>query len=342
MTGIKRALVGFVAAAAILTPARAATAAPAADGAPSAVFAVVDGSVISTEEFEGALTVAVRQKFYHRRPPDDQLAALRSEIADRIVNHALLLKEARRRGIHSDAEKVSAEVATYEQRYRDSPQWRASRAQVLPGLTRALEERNVIAQLETATRAGPPPSEADLRAYYELNPKLFTEPEKLRPSMILIKVDPSSPAAAWEQAQEQAQDIVVHLANGADFAELARLNSGDSSARDGGDMGYRHRGTLPEGIESEIDKLVVGATSEPIRLLEGIAIFRLAARKPAQLRAMEDVRGNIAELWAREKGEMQWRALSARLRANAEIRISGDLRPGPAVIGGSAGDHATH
>ena len=66
--------------------------------------------------------------------------------------------------------------------------------------------------------------------------------------MILLKVDPSLPPSALEQAREQAQDIVKQLANGADFAELARKHSNDESARDGGDMGYRHRGTLPAGI----------------------------------------------------------------------------------------------
>lgn len=323
MIRIKQALASLAATAGLLAPACWAATSPDADGAPSAVFAVVDGAVISAQEFDNALAAAIRQKFYHRQAPEDQLAALRSEITDRLVNRVLLLKEAQRRDIHPDEEKVRAQIAAYEQRYRDRPQWQESRAQVLPALTRVLQEQSTIAQLEAAIRAAPPPAETGLRAYYESHPGLFTQPEQLRFSMILLKIDPSAPASAREQALERAQDIVKQLANGADFAELARLHSGDGSARDGGDMGYRHRGTLPAGIESEIDKLAPGAISEPLRLLEGVAIFRLAERKPAQLRTLEEVRGNVAELWAREQGETQWRELLTRLRADAEIRIGG-------------------
>lgn len=340
MIRMKRALAGLAAAAGLFAPACWAATGAAADGSPDAVFAVVDGAVISAQEFESVLAATIRQKFYHRQAPADQLAALRSEVSDSLVNRVLLLKEAQRRGVRPDEEQVSSKIANYEQRYRDRPQWKESRAQVLPALTRALEEQSVLAQLEAAIRVAPSPTEAGLQAYYQSHPEQFTQPEQLRLSMILLKVDPSSPSLAWEQALEQAQDIVAHLANGADFAELARLNAGDGSARDGGDMGYRHRGTVPQGIENEIDKMAVGAISEPIRLLEGMAIFRLAERKPAQLRTMAEVRRNVAELWAREQGETQWRALNARLRAGAEIRIGGGPQPGSAAIGGTVGGHA--
>ena len=322
MIRIKRTLASLAAAAGLLAPGCwAAATGPDGNGATNAVFAVVDGAVIGTQEFEVALAGAIRQKFYHRRPPDDQLDALRADVADRVVNRVLLLKEAQRRDIRPDDEKVRAEIAAYEQRYRDRPQWQESRAQVLPALTRMLQEQSVIAQLEAATRVAPVPEETGLRAYYKSHPELFTQPEQLRLSMILLKVDPSAPPSALEQALEQAQEIVRQLANGADFAELARRHSGDDSAPGGGDLGYRHRGTLPAGVESEIDKLSMGAISEPFRLLEGMAIFRFTGRKQAQLKTFEEVRGNVIELWTREQEETQWRGLVARLRAGAEIRI---------------------
>lgn len=336
MNNIKRAWVSLAAAGALLAPCWAASGL-SAEGAPIAVFAEVDGAVISVEEFNGALTAAIRQKFYHRQPREDQLDALRREVTERLVNRLLLLNEAGRRGIQPDDAKVGAEIAAYEQRNRDRPQWAESRARVLPALKRALQEQDVIAQLEAAARAAPPPAEAELRAYYGSHPESFTEPERFRLSMILLKVDPSAPDAAWEEALERAQDLVKQLAGGADFAGLAMRNSGDASAKDGGDLGYRHRGMLPRGIENEVDKLALGAASEPIRLLEGVAIFRVVERRAAQLRSLEEVRRSAAELWAREQGETQWRQLIARLRAGAGIRIGGEPPPSVAIEGGMAG-----
>ena len=342
MMRIHRALASLATAAALLAPACWAATGPEAHGAAGAVFAVVEGTAISTQEFEAALAGAIRQKFYHRRAPEEQLAALRQEVTDGLVNRVLLLNEARRRGIRPDEEKVRKEVMAYEQRYRDQPQWQKARVQLLPALTRALEEQSVITQLETATRVVPPPDEIGLGAYYESHPEQFTEPERVRLSMILLKVDPAAPAAAWQQALAQSQDVVKQLTAGADFAELAQLHSGDSSARDGGDLGYRHRGTLPAGVESGIDKLAPGAISEPFRLLEGIAVFRLVERKTAQLRSLKDVRRNVAELWSREQGETQWRKLLARLRSGADIRIGGELLHSGAVDGSTASSPAAH
>ncbi len=338
MNRISRTLAGLIAGCAVLGPCWAAAVAPAGS-ASSAVYAVVDGTTVSTREFEGALAAAARQKFYHRQPREEQLDALRREVTDRLVNRILLLKEAQRRGIDADEEKVRAEIEAYERRNRHQTQWQESRAHMLPVLTQALREQSLIAQLEAVTRAAPAPSATHLRDYYDSHPEQFTEPERVRLSMILLKIDPSAPAVAWEQALALAQDILKQAKSGADFAELARRHSDHESARDGGDMGYRHRGMLPPGVEKQLDQLAPGATSEPFRLLEGMAVFRLVERRPARLRKLEEVRSGVAELWAREQGETQWRELLARLRAAAEIRFSGGRQPG-VVAGSPAGGQA--
>jgi parvulin-like peptidyl-prolyl isomerase len=300
MIPIKRAMVSLAAAAGLLAPASWGATGPAAEGGGRGVFAVVDGTVISTRDFEAALAGAIRQKFYHRRPPEAQLVQLRQDVTDGLVNRVLLLREAQQRGIQPDEEKVRKELAAFEQRNRDRPQWQEARAELLPALTQALQEQSIIARLEAATRVASWPTEAALRAYYDLHPEQFTEPERVRLSMTLLKVDPAAPAAALEQALAKAQELVGQLAAGADFAETARLHSDDTSAREGGDLGYRHRGTLPRGVEAAIANLALGAISEPLRLLEGIAVLRLVDRKAAQLRSLEDVRRSVVDLWARE------------------------------------------
>ena len=53
-------------------------------------------------------------------------------------------------------------------------------------------------------RKVPEPTEAQARAYYDAHKDLFVEPEKLRLSVILLKVDPSAPKAAWDKARDEA------------------------------------------------------------------------------------------------------------------------------------------
>ena len=86
-------------------------------------------------------------------------------------------------------------------------------------------------------------------------------------------------------------------------------------------MGYMHRGQLPERVQVVVDKLASGEISEVFLVLEGVIIVRLDERKPAQLRAFEDVRGRAAGLWKREEEKRAWNRLIARLRQDAKITI---------------------
>ena len=295
-------------------------------------FAVVDGVRLSAAEYEQAVALAVRQKFYHRSPAEDVLAGVRREVADSLVDRVLLLKEAKRRGLKPDRAKVDGALAAYEERYGSSPQWPKVKAEALPKLTARLEEDSLVAQLEARVRDVPPPDEKALRAYYTTHPDLFTEPEQVRLSVILLKVDPSARRAAWDKADAEGQEIYKKLKAGGDFAAIARARSNDAeSAKAGGDMGYLHRGMLPEGLHGEIDKLVPGAISPPVRLLEGVAVFRLQDRKQQRLRGFDEVRPRAAELVRRERSDAAWGALTASLRKRAVIEIDGSRYPDAAA-----------
>lgn len=331
-TPSKAALTAWLLAALCWTAAAAAAAPAPEDGV--AAFATIGDTVISVEELESAVAGAVRQKFYHGRPPEEQLARLRRDVSDALVHRALLLKEARRRGIEPDTGKVQAGVSAYERRIKDPAQWR----NVLPDLTRTLEEQSIVAQLEAAARVAREPGESEVRVYYASHAELFTEPEQMRVSVILLNVDPSSPGTTWDEALERARGIAAKLEDGVAFAELARLHSQDVTADNGGDAGYLHRGMLAPHVEALLDRLEPGMVSDPVRVLEGVALFRLAERKAARLKPLADVRNRIVELWSREQSDADWLEFIASLRRQTVITIderylaphrSAEAVPGP-------------
>jgi parvulin-like peptidyl-prolyl isomerase len=312
---------------AIAAPARAAepaVAPPPATSAPAVAakpFAVVGGTVISGADFQRALAVATRKKYYHAKPPEGEYAKFQREVGDDIVNRVLLLAEAKRRGIQPDRDKIKAAVEGYEAQYKNSAQWQTNRERMLAAVVPQLESDSLLQRLETLVRSVPEPSEAVVRTYYEQNRQLFVEPEQVKLSAILLKVDPSSRQAVWDSAMSEARTIHKKLVAGADFAELARVHSGDRTAADGGAMDYTHRGMLPEAVHGVVDKLAVGALGEPVKLLEGIVILRLDGRKTAQQRSFEQVRARAADLWQRGEGEARWKKLIAELRRSTPVRI---------------------
>ncbi|MFZ5510769.1 MAG: peptidylprolyl isomerase [Pseudomonadota bacterium] len=293
--------------------------APAAAEVP--VFARVNGEILTLKDYESLFMVTVRNRYYHGKVPENELEAVRREVADSLINRVLLLKESRQRGITPDQAKVRKEIEGYESRYKASPMWQQNRERLLPGLTAQLEQQSVLERLEAAVRGAVQATPEQVREYFAKNPDKFTEPEKLRLSMILLKVDPSSPKAAWEAARQEAQGIYKKLTAGGDFAELARLHSGDASAANGGALGYLHRGMVPEALQGKIDDMKPGVVVEPVTLLEGVAIMRLDERIPARPRRFEDVAERARDLAQRDLGDAAWNALIARLRAAAMIRI---------------------
>ena len=298
-------------------------------------FASVNGTSISAAEFEAARANALRQKFYHREVPEAQLDEFSREVAQALIDRVLVQAEARRRGLVPDAERVRAEIAQYDSRYAQSERWQKNRAAMLPGLERMLGEREVLERLQAAVRDVGAAADEELARYYDTHRSLFTEPEQARLSVIVLKVDPSAPSATWAAAEDEARAIRKRLAAGADFAEAARMHSSDASAANGGDLGYLHQGMMPEALYEKLGAMKPGELSEPLRLLEGVAIFRLTERREARSRPLEEVKERAAQLWRRDEGERRWAEFLARLRAAATIRIDTERYPALASMAGA-------
>ena len=254
-----------------------------------AVFARVGETKIALADYQRALSVAMRNKYYHAKPPEGEIARFQREVGDDVVNRVLLLAEAQRRGLKPDAAKIAATLAGYETQYKSSANWQANRDKMLAAVRPQLERESLLEQLLHQVRDLPEPSEAVARTYYEQHKDLFVEPEQVKLSLILLRVDPSSPVAAWRSAEDEGRKLHAKLAAGASFAEMARLHSGDKSAAQGGQLETMHRGLLPEAVHKVIDPLAVGAI---VRAGAAVRRRRDPARRRAQDRPAARVRRN--------------------------------------------------
>ena len=324
-----------------IAPAVAQTETPAAQAATPQHIAVVNGKKVTVEEFERAFGAAARQKFYHRQAPEGQVQQVRREVADGLVDRALLLAEAEKRGVPVDSDAIQQVLDGYEQRYGSSPNWKVTRERALPEIRRELANQQLLSKLEAGIRKVDDPEAAAVRAFYDANPALFTEPERVHLSVILLKVDPSSPKAVRDQAREEGRAIRERLAGGADFAEAARIHSGDGSAAKGGDMGYVHRGMLPEALHQAIDSLKAGDISQSLDVLDGVAIFKLHDRAAAKQRDFESVAERARDLLKRQLADKAWNDFVAGLRRNAVIERVGALYPAEPAGEREAGKEAT-
>ena len=101
--------------------------------------------------------------------------------------------------------------------------------------------------------------------------------------------------AAMEKLAEYKRRIV---AGQADFAALARDNSQDSSAAQGGDLGWASPGMFVPEFEEVMNRLAPGQISEPLISRFGVHLIQLNERRQATLsqrEQMEAVRALLRE-----------------------------------------------
>lgn len=289
------------------------------------LYAKVGNAVITVDEYNLSLQQTVRQKFYHSKPPEGELAAVRKGVADELITRQLLLQEAERRGLKADEVAINKTLEQYDQRYASSDRWKQQRDVLLKKLQKKLSDEDVLQQLQSSVRNIAPPTDAQLKKYYQDNPQKFTEPLQQKISLILLVVDPSSSKDIWSAAMAEGQELVKQLHNGTDFAELARTHSGDPSAERGGDMGYIHREMLSEAAQKVVDELKPGEISEAVRVLQGVAILRLDELKPEKLRPYDEVTERARGLWLREESESAWVYMKQKLRLDTPITVFNEV-----------------
>lgn len=159
------------------------------------------------------------------------------------------------------------------------------------------------------------PTDADLRKRYESSKEDYKQPEGAHILHILIKVEPTATPEQDAAAKAKAEDIVRQLRGGADFATLARNNSGDpSSAGQGGDMGFVNRGDTVEPFDNAAFTIPLNTISDPIRTKEfGYHIIKVVERRAAGYRSFDEVRAQLAAQAADQQAKDQAREEIARI-----------------------------
>ncbi len=95
---------------------------------------------------------------------------------------------------------------------------------------------------------------------------------------ILIKSSELVPEA---EARRKLVAIKERLDNGADFQELARLNSNDLSAAKGGDLGWLYQGDTVPDFEKAMDGLKINEVSQPVKTQFGWHLIQVIERRVA-------------------------------------------------------------
>ena len=137
------------------------------------------------------------------------------------------------------------------------------------------------------------PTESDLRNLYDENADLYTNPERRRAQHILI------------ESEDLANELLSQIKEGADFAELAKANSEDtSSSEEGGDLGFFEKELMGAEFDEVAFAMNIGDVSDVVETDYGFFhIIKLTDIEPETMQSFEMVEDRLVSLYIKNAKE---------------------------------------
>jgi peptidyl-prolyl cis-trans isomerase D len=145
--------------------------------------------------------------------------------------------------------------------------------------------------------AGLNPTDAQLQQLYNQNKEQFRVPERVHAVHILFMTQ-GKPPADDAKIRAQAEDVLKQVQHGGDFAALATKYSEDPGSKTkGGDLGWVQRGQMVPEFEKATFELKPGQISGIIKTQYGYHIIKDLAHEDAHLQTFEESKAAILPAW---------------------------------------------
>ncbi|MCM2307529.1 MAG: peptidylprolyl isomerase [Sulfuritalea sp.] len=146
--------------------------------------------------------------------------------------------------------------------------------------------------------------------------------KQTRARHILVKVNELVSEA---EARRKLVVLKERLDNGADFAELARLNSNDLSATKGGDLGWLYQGDTVPDFEKAMDALKINQISEPVQSPFGFHLIQVLERRTEDATA-ERQRLSARQVLRERKADEAYQDWVRQMRDRAYVEYRSEER----------------
>ncbi len=256
---------------------------------------------------------------------DDYKSEVTNRSLSQLIGDELLYQKALASGTTATQAEVQAEFDKVAKTYPNDASLNtmlAERGLDRTGLLRQLR-KNLIVQKYVDETIGKKltVTQAELTDYYSTHPDDFKHPDLIRSSHILISVPEGASADQIERARVLAQSLLDRAKKGEDFAKLAKENSQDSSASQGGDIGLTQPGELAPEYEAAAAKLQVGEISGLVRTQFGFHVIKLTDRKKAGTAPLEEVKTQLTDFLKNQKEDAELDKTVKSLQGQAKIEI---------------------
>ena len=232
-----------------------------------------------------------------------------SAAVDNLVTKVVIDKEADKRDIKVKNSEINDEVAVYEENYGGEEGLKS--ALEASGLTLAdlKEDIETNIKIEKLMAKDIEITDDEVKAYYEENKDDYDTAESIEVSHILV------------EDKETAQKVLDKLEAGEDFADLAKEYSTDeSTAENGGELGFIKSGEMVEEFEKAAFALKVGEISDIVKTDYGYHIITATDYKEAKESTYEESKEDAKEAALAAKISSEYSSWVEELKTEYDIQ----------------------
>ena len=297
--------------------------ASAAEPEPNKV-ADVNGTVITRQDLDSEFD-SFRQRMMQQGQvlPEAELEGIRKQLLNQLIDRELLYQDSQKKGIKITDSVVDAELSKLKGRFPSEEAFKNAMAasnttesELLARITEGLAIRELI---DTYITPKVSVTEKEVKAFYDENASIFQQPEQVKASHILIKVEADADDAQKSKARKQIEDIQKEVAAGADFGQVAKEKSQGPSSANNGDLGFFGRGQMVKPFETAAFELEVGQVSPIVETQFGYHLIKVTDKKPAAAVPLNEVEEKISEYLKQNKLKEEVDAYLKPLRDSAKI-----------------------
>lgn len=285
------------------------------------VVGEVNGDKITNQQFEQRFTLIKASVESNQGSKLDEkkdqkvIQQIKDQTFNDLVLQSLIKQDAKKQGIDVNTKDVDASLtqikeARNQQDKNGYKQFLKDFGLDENGLRDELKNELLYQKIQEKATAGISVSDADVKQYYEKNKSTYLQPGGIEIYHILVKTE------------NEANDILMKLKGGGDFAQLAKQYSLDSSKNNGGDLGIVNENTnfVPE-FKTAALKLKPGEiTSSPVKSQFGYHIIKAGDRKPAYQKSYEEVKNEIKAQLEKDKKDAAFNKYLSNLKSKAKIK----------------------
>jgi len=286
--------------------------------------AVVNGTVITRQDFDVEMNRAQQQITRIGRPISDaQLEAIKNEVLENLINRELLYQESHKKGIKIDDATIDKELAALKGRFPSEEEFDAAlgKMHLTESNVRFEIERGMAVQQFVDKEFGGKVTvtDEDAKSYYDSNLDSFKQPEQVCASHILIKVDPDADEAKKADARKKIEEVQKKLKNGEDFGALAKEFSQCPSSEKGGDLGCFSKGQMVQPFEEAAFALEPGKVSDIVETNFGYHLIKVSEKKPASTMPYAEVKDRLQQYLKQEKIQEELSSYATKLKEEAKV-----------------------